>query len=207
GDMYDGFINAVREALPHADIVIDRFHVAKHYNKGVDDLRKATLKTLRQDLPKETYDTFKGSMWAFRRHFWDLTEEQRERLVLLFAYAPDLRQAWLLRHELFLIYQAHYTPEEAAVDFDLWIQKVRASRLTCFDAFIQQLNASRSGILAYFNGRYTSDFVEGLNNRLKVIKRRCFGLLDAGKLFQRIQVDLQERTGCLSLWQNTTSCG
>lgn len=206
-DMYDGFINAVREALPHADIVIDRFHVAKHYNKGVDDLRKATLKTLRQDLPKETYDTFKGSMWAFRRHFWDLTEEQRERLVLLFAYAPDLRQAWLLRHELFLIYQAHYTPEEAAVDFDRWIQKVRASGLTCFDAFIQQLNASRSGILAYFNGRYTSGFVEGLNNRLKVIKRRCFGLLDAGKLFQRIQVDLQERTGCLSLWQNTTSCG
>ncbi|MGY4877895.1 transposase [Vreelandella aquamarina] len=55
-------------------------------------------------------------------------------------------------------------------------------------------------ILAYFNGRYTSGFVEGLNNRLKVIKRRCFGLLDAGKLFQRIQIDLQERTGCLSLW-------
>lgn len=199
-DMYDGFINAVKEALPHADIVIDRFHVAKHYNKGVDDLRKATLKTLKQDLPKDTYDAVKGTMWAFRRHFWDLTEEQRERLVLLFAYAPDLRQAWLLRHELFLIYQARYTPDEAADDFDLWIQKVHASGLTCFDAFIQQLNTSRSGILAYFNGRYTSGFVEGLNNRLKVIKRRCFGLLDAGKLFQRIQIDLQERTGCLSLW-------
>jgi len=199
-DMYDGFINAAREALPQADIVIDRFHVAKHYNKGVDDLRKATLKTLKQDLPKDTYDAFKGTIWAFRRHFWDLTEEQRERLVLLFAYAPDLRQAWLLRHELFLIYQARYTPDEAAADFDLWTQKVHASGLTCFDAFIQQLNTSRSGILAYFNGRYTSGFVEGLNNRLKVIKRRCFGLLDAGKLFQRIQIDLQERTGCLSLW-------
>lgn len=205
-DMYDGFINAAKEALPGVEVVIDRFHVAKNYNKGVDDFRKATLKNLKQDLPKATYDTLKGSMWAFRRHFWDLKETQVARLMELFAHAPELKQAWLLRHELFLIYQAAYTPAQAEEDINAWIQKVHTSKLTCFDGFIQQLDASRTDILAYFNGRYTSGFVEGLNNKLKVIKRRCFGLLDAGKLFQRIQIDLQARTGLFSIRQNTTCC-
>jgi len=206
-DMYDGFVNAAKEVLPAAEVVIDRFHVAKNYHKGVDELRKTTLKRLKKELPTDTYDTLKGSMWAFRRHFWDLKEGQGECLVALFAHAPELRQAWLLRHELFLIYQAHYTPAQAEDDMNAWIQKVRVSELTCFDGFIHQLEASRTDILAYFNGRYTSGFVEGLNNKLKVIKRRCFGLLDAGRLFQRIQIDLQERTGFLSIGENTTSCG
>lgn len=82
---------------------------------------------------------------------------------------------------------------------------MRDSNLDCFDGFIQLLEKSRDGFLAYFDGRHTSGFVEGLNNKLKVIKRRCFGLLDPVKLFQRVQVDLQERTGFLPIL-NTTSC-
>lgn len=206
-DMYEGFINATKEALPGSAVVIDRFHVAKHYNKGVDDLRKATLRALKKTLPDDEYTKLKGLMWPFRRHFWDLKEEQQTALAELFLHAPDLKQAWLLRHELFLIYEAPHTPVQAGQHFDHWIQKVHDSGLTCFDRFIQRLNESRTDILAYFDGRHSSGFVEGLNNKLKVIKRRCFGLLDAGKLFQRIQIDLQERTGFLSVWTNTTSCG
>ena len=206
-DMYDGFINAAKEALPGTSVVIDRFHVAKHYNKGVDDLRKVTLRALKKTLPEGEYKKLKGLMWPFRRHFWDVKEEQQVALTELFLYAPELKQAWLLRHELFLIYESPHTPEQAGQHFDEWIKKVRDSELSCFDGFIQRLGESRTDILAYFDGRHSSGFVEGLNNKLKVIKRRCFGLLDAGKLFQRIQIDLQERTGFLSVWPNTTSCG
>lgn len=206
-DMYEGYINAAKEALPEASVVIDRFHVAKHYNEGVDQLRKTTLRALKQELSDESYDRLKGVMWPFRRHFWDLKEEQHEQLAELFLYAPELKQAWLLRHELFLIYETPHTPEQAGQHFDNWVKQVRNEGITCFDRFIRQLEDSRTDILAYFDGRHTSGFVEGLNNKLKVIKRRCFGLVDAGKLFQRIQIDLQERTGFLSIWQNTTSCG
>lgn len=206
-DMYEGYINAAKEALPGVDIVIDRFHVAKQYNKGVDELRKVTLLGLKQALPDEQYAKLKGLMWPFRRHFWDLEAEQHEQLAELFLYAPALKQAWLLRHELFLIYESPHTPEQAEQHFDRWIQQVRKTDLTCFDGFIQRLEASRADILTYFDGRHSSGFVEGLNNKLKVIKRRCFGLLDAGKLFQRIQIDLQERTGFLSVGSNTISCG
>lgn len=206
-DMYEGYINAAKEALPGVDVVIDRFHVAKHYNEGVDKLRKATLRALKQALPEKAYDRLKGVMWPFRRHFWDVKEEKQEQLAELFLYAPELKQPWLLRHELFLIYESPHTPEQAGQHFDAWVQKVRDQKITCFDRFIQQLENFRADILAYFDGRHTSGFVEGLNNKLKVIKRRCFGLLDPDKLFQRIQIDLQERTGFLAVWQNTTSCG
>jgi len=205
-DMYEGYINAAKEAFPDVAVVIDRFHVAKHYNKGVDELRQSTLRTLKKHLPEEQYAKLKGLMWPFRRHAWDLNDAQQEQLAELFLYAPELKQAWLLRHELFLIYESPHTPEQAGLHFDRWVQKVRDGNITCFDRFIRQLETSRTDILAYFDGRHTSGFVEGLNNKLKVIKRRCFGLLDAGKLFQRIQIDLQERTGCLSIWQNTISC-
>jgi len=198
-DMYEGFINAAKEALPDAAIVIDRFHVAKHYHKGVDDLRKTTLKKLRKTLPDKDFAQVKGQMWSFRRHFWDLETEQQDALAGLFVHAPELKQAWVLRHELFLIYESPHTPEQAGHCFDRWVHKVQGSGLNCFDGFIHRFETSRADMLNYFDGRHTSGFVEGLNNKLKVIKRRCFGLLDAGKLFQRIQIDLQERTGFLTV--------
>lgn len=206
-DMYDGYINAVREALPEAEVVIDRFHVAQQYNKGVDNLRKTVLKELKQALDKEAYSQLKGVMWPFRHHYWNLEDAQQQLLANLFTYSPTLKQAWLLRHELFLIYETDASPAQADKRFETWVQKVQRSKLTCFDAFVQLLNKNRPGILAYFEGRHTSGFVEGLNNKLKVIKRRCFGLLDAGRLFQRIQIDLQDRTGFLKPLENTICCG
>lgn len=206
-DMYDGFINAAREALPQADVVIDRFHVAKQYNKGVDNLRKTVLKELKKALSEEAYGELKGVMWPFRRHYWDLNEAQQRLLADLFLHSPTLKQAWLLRHELFLIYETDYSPAQADQHFAARVKKVQASELTCFDAFIQLLADNKRGILAYFDGRHTSGFVEGLNNKLKVIKRRCYGLPDAGRLFQRIQIDLQERTGFLKPRANTICCG
>ena len=161
-DTHEGYINAAKEAFPGVDVVIDRFHVAKHYHEGVDGLRKATLSTLKKTLPDEAYGQLKGVMWPFRRHFWDLKEEQHEQLAELFLYAPALKEAWLLRHELFLIYESHHTPGEAGKQFDAWIQKVRDKELACFDSFIRQLENHRSDILAYFNGRHTSGFIEGL---------------------------------------------
>jgi len=205
-DMYDGFINAASEALPNAEVIIDRFHVAAHYHKGADNLRKTVLKALKQTLDEDAYGDLKGVMWPFRRHFWDLNDEQQQLLSLLLSYSPTLNQAWLLRHELFLIYESDHTPEVADQCFKAWVEKVQQSELTCFDAFITLLDNNRQGILAYFNSRHTSGFVEGMNNKLKVIKRRCFGLLDSGRLFQRIQIDLQERTGFLQSARNTTCC-
>lgn len=190
-DIYDGYIQAAREVLPKAEIVIDRFHVAKHYHAGVDRLRKQEMRRLKEALPESTYDEFKGVMWVYRRHWWDLDDEQRRQLALLFVHSAALQEAYFLRHRLTLIFEAADTKAQALAYLELWQTKVVASGLRCFDAFMTTLGNWRDEICNYFNGRHSSGFVEGMNHKLKVIKRRCYGLLDPVRLFQRIQLDLE----------------
>jgi len=189
-DMYDGYIYAVREVLPDAQIVIDRFHVAKNYHAGVDKLRQQEQRRLKQALTEADYQPLKGVMWACRRHWWNLDEAQCESLLALFRHSPALQQAYVLRHQLTLIFEATLSKAQALEHLATWQQAVADSGLHCFDTFLTTLANWRDEIANYFNGRHSSGFVEGLNNKLKVIKRRCYGLLNPTRLFQRIQLDL-----------------
>ena len=70
-----------------------------------------------------------------------------------------------------------------------WIDKAINSELVCFNAFIKTLSKYQEQIINYFIQRHNSGFVEGLNNKVKVLKRRCYGLSSAAKLFQRLTLD------------------
>jgi transposase len=62
--------------------------------------------------------------------------------------------------------------------------------LDCFNSFLVTLDKRLEEITNYFVARQNSGFVEGLNNKIKVIKRRCYGIFKAGHLFQRLFIDL-----------------
>lgn len=191
-DLHEGYSHAVKEALPDAQVVVDRFHVAQYYHKAVDSLRKATLHSLKKSLPEKIYQAVcVGSLWLFRPHFWSLTDEQQTELSHFLCYAPELKQAWLLRHELTTLFMKYQTKTEANQQLDAWKQKVRATGLSCFDKFLALLETWQDAITNYFEARHTSGFVEGMNHKLKVIKRRCYGLLDVRRFFQQIQIDLR----------------
>ena len=89
------------------------------------------------------------------------------------------------------IFNTHGNRKEALTKMNRWIQKVKNSRLTCFDGFIKTLERYKATILNYFKNRRNSDFVEGLNNKIKVLKRRCYGLSKPESLFQRLFLDLK----------------
>ena len=67
---------------------------------------------------------------------------------------------------------------------------VEKSDVTCFNSFIETLKKYQNCILNYFKDRKNSGFVEGLNNKIKVAKRRCYGLLKTESFFQRLFLDL-----------------
>jgi transposase len=96
-DLYEGFANAVKEALPQARIVADRFQVSKLLRNAVDALRKSEMGILKNSLEPELYKVFKGVLWVWRRNPEDLTEEELQQLDLLFECSPLLRQAHQLR--------------------------------------------------------------------------------------------------------------
>ena len=70
-----------------------------------------------------------------------------------------------------------------------WIDEVTNSELVCFNLFIKTLSNHQEQITNYFIQRHNSGFVEGFNNEVKVLKRRCYGLSNATKLFQRLVLD------------------
>ena len=190
-DMYEGYREAVREELPWASIVADRFHIAEHYHQAADRLRKEELKRLKQELPPEAYQQLKGSLWAFRKNPPDLLPEERQVLKRLFRHAPRLKQAYDLRQQLTNIFEQPLSKAAAKRKIGSWMRRVRKSGLHCFDEFLKTLEHWWEEITNYFVQRASSGFVEGFNNKIKVLKRRCYGIYNLKHLFQRIYLDIE----------------
>jgi transposase len=190
-DIWEGYITAAQEVLPQARIVIDRFHVARHYRDGVDNLRKQEVRRLQKELPKAAQDDLKHTLWPFRKRSAALDEDEQERLTALLAHRPALRMAYTLREQLTSIFDTARSKKEGLRRIGLWRQRVVRSGLGCFDAFLKLLDSWLDLIANYFIDRQTSSFVEGLNNKLKVLKRRCYGLRNVTRLFQRLTLDLE----------------
>jgi transposase len=103
-DLYDSYLQACRASLPHARLVIDRFHVARLYRDPADSLRKSEMKRLKRTLSTEPYRTLKGALWAFRKRRDDLLPDEQAVLDRLFALAPTLNVAYTLREDLSYIF-------------------------------------------------------------------------------------------------------
>jgi len=193
-DMWEAYTNAAQEyAAAHDDVnlavVVDRFHVAQNYRDAVDRLRKRVCRELKRTLSTGDYEEIKQVMWACRKNHTDLTAEERAKLLRLFELAPDFKLAYTLREELTAIFELPLTKDQAAQRLRKWQAKVERSGLTCLDAFLKTLTNWFDQITNYFVRRLTSSFVEGFNNRLKTLKRRCYGL-GIGHLFRRLRLDL-----------------
>jgi len=189
-DLYEGFINAAQEVLPAARIVADRFHVARLYRAALDALRKTEMRELKAVLSGDEYGGLRGVLWALRRNQADLTNAEAELLELLFECSPDLQRGYQLREQLTRIFETKQTKEAAQRALRHWMAQVRQSGLSCFDKFLATLERWLDEITNYFINRTNSGWVEGFNNKIKVLKRRCYGLTNPGSLFRRLWLDL-----------------
>jgi transposase len=191
-DMYEGYINAVNAVFEMPPtIVIDRFHVVQNYRKGADNFRKKELRRLKKELSEDEYKQLKGAMWAFRKDKDKLKQKELTVLNLLFTYSPLLKLAYDFCNKLTEIFEKDIPKVQAIQEIKHWKECVKKSGLTCFNRFMGTLDKWMDEITNYFEDRFNSGFIEGLNNKIKVIKRRCYGILNIGHLFQRIHIDLE----------------
>ena len=104
-----------------------------------------------------------------------------------------LKKAYQFQNELTKIFNKNINKQKASKLIRSWIAKIEKSKLFYFDKFISTLNKYWDDILNYFyrKQRKNSGFIEGLNNKIKVIKRRCYGIFKIENLFQRIFLDLE----------------
>ena len=202
-DLWEAYPEAVRQEIPAARIVADRFHVAKHYRHAADQVRKQELLRLKNTLPKAEYQKLNGSFHAFRKNTKDLNKEQRKTLRRFFAHSALAKQAYVLREQLTAIFEMNLSKKQAQTKILRWVQRVQESGLHCFDDFLKLLATWWEEITNYFIQRQNSGFVEGFNNKVKVLKRRCYGIFNLTHLFQRISLDLHG----YRLFAASTICG
>jgi len=116
--------------------------------------------------------------------------EEQDVLELLFKYSYELRRAYALREKLTQIFDTKQTQKVARGAIQGWIAEVKRSGLDYFNKFIATLKEHMEIIPNYFTHRSNSGWVEGLNNKIKVLKRRCYGIANPIRFFRRIWLDL-----------------
>ena len=190
-DMWDGYVYAAIEVFGKQVVVIDRFHVAKQYRAPLDTLRIKVMKRLKTELSPEEYAKLKNMMWILRKKHECLSEADKASLELLYQHSPELKQAHSYALKLTHIFNSHTERKLAMAKIDRWTAAVEKSNITIFNTFISTLTKYKGQIANYFKGRKNSGFVEGLNNKIKVMKRRCYGLGSVESYFQRLWLDLK----------------
>jgi transposase len=191
-DMCDNYINAVEQVLgKEIPIVVDRFHVAKLYRKAIQKLRSNELKRLKKILSEEEYKSLRPAIKILISNHECYSATEKKILAPLFKHSPAIKAAYRLARELTHIYNKHHKKKTAKKKMDQWINKVEASEVTCFKTFVKTLTKYEDYICNYFIRRETSGWVEGMNNKVKVIKRRCYGISNVKHFFQRIFLDFQ----------------
>lgn len=198
--MWDGYIYAAKDwidehpEISEIEIVIDRFHVAQQYRKVCDQIRKKECKRLKKELSEETYkETFHGVHWLLRYNHKQLDHKDRQRLRTVFEYSPKLKLVYTFREELTAIFDQKLSKNQAKNRLKKWIGKVEKSDVaSCYRSFIDTLQNRFELILNYFSKRKNSGFVEGINNKLKNLTRRCYGIKNVSMLNRRMQLDMRD---------------
>jgi transposase len=188
-DLYDGYIQAAKAVFADKVVTADRFHVAKLYRKKLVNIRKSELTKLKKRLSKDQYQSFKDAIAILRKGRDYFTDAEKEVVQKLFDYSPKLRLAYQFSRELTAIFDTHQNKDEAQTQLREWIERVTCSELTVFNGFIKTLCKYIDEISNYFISRNNSGFVEGFNNKIKSLTRRCYGLKSAKRLFQRLKLD------------------
>ena len=170
-DMAAGYIKAIEERLPQAQIVFDRFHVQRLATDAVDEVRREQLRDLRGT--PEGRALF-HSRYSLLKNPWNLSKTERGRLSSIQRTNAPLYRAYLLKETLAkaLDYRQPKRAERAMRDWLAWASR---SRLKPFVRAARTIRKHLVGILAYIRDRLTNAVVEGINNRLRMIARRAYG--------------------------------
>lgn len=170
-DMWAPYRQAIKEALPWADQVADRFHVMKQLNERLTQARRS----IQKNADPETYAILKGSRWMLVKARHDLTPEEELQLQQILIICPQLRVMYLLKEEFRTICDKARDREQAERFLRAWVWKVEETGDKRLLKFVKTLQNWWDEFLNYFVDHVTQGFVEGINNAIRAVIRRAFG--------------------------------
>lgn len=180
-DLWTPFLNSVRRHCPKAVVVFDKFHVFRYLSDAVEEVRRSEQAAL----PEEEGKLIKGTRWLWLKSSDKLKRKQKQTLDEIMEQNATLQQAYLLKED-FRDFYACESEEEAESFLADWTSRCRESGIAAFIKLAKRLKRWKAGILAYFTHRITNGISEGINNKIKVLKRRSYGFHDHEYFFLKI---------------------
>jgi len=176
-DMSPAYTLAVREHLPEAVHVFDRFHVLKLVNTELAELRRE----VQRQAAKEDQQVLKRTQWLLLKNPEHLrpTRNERARLATALRLNAPLATAYYLKEDLRTQFWAQRTQAAAARFLDDWLARAQASGIRRMQKLAKTLQRHRAGLLNWYRYRITTGPLEGTNNKIKTMQRQAYGYRDA----------------------------
>lgn len=173
-DMWQPYIDVIKEHLPEVTLVFDKFHITQHLLQAVDEVRREEARELKKTNP----ELLKRTRYIWLKNPENLTDKQRARLGHLEKLNLRCNRAYLLK-ESFREFWGYKRKGWAKRFLKKWFWWATHSRLKPMRDFAWMLRRHEEGILAYFDERISNGAVEGMNNKAKVVSHRSYGFRTA----------------------------
>ena len=180
-DMWPAFMSATTACLPQADIVHDRFHIAKYLGEAVDAVRKQEHRSLLHagDSP------LTGSKWAWQKTYADGRSAEAVAFRALNQLNLKTSRAWRIK-ETFKEFWRYHSTGAAKRFFDAWSNNAMRSRLAPIKKVVRMLRRHEKGLLNYSQHRISNACAEGFNSAIQLIKANARGFRNFANYRARI---------------------
>lgn len=174
-DMWVAFRNGVEKNCPNAEILYDKFHIMKHLNEEIDEIRKQEYRRVSEKQGKY----IKGQQFILLSRYKNLDATGKQSLKELFAVNRRLYKAYLLKEQFSQLWD-YKTETWARKFFENWKRQLRWQRLEPFVKFARMIDKHWNGIVSHCELQHNIKlgYVEGANNKIKVIQKQAYGYRD-----------------------------
>lgn len=169
-DMWVPYFNAVREMAKKAVIVFDRFHLVRHLNDAVDEVRREMVRNLKGPQAQ----AIKKTRYIWLKNPWNLKDEERMQLQDLLKENLPIVKAYLLK-ESFQKFWQYRSKGHAKRHLRQWFWMATHSRLKPMRDFAWKVRRHEDGILAWIDSRISNGPLEGMSNKIKTVAKRAYG--------------------------------
>jgi transposase len=186
-DMASGYMAAVMEQLPKADLVLDHFHLVKWFNDKLTLLRRQMYHqadVLGKDVLKSSRYLLLKAPENLRSNR-DKTKDERARLQAALELNQPLATAYYMKERLRLLFDCQ-TVEQAQKELEAWIQEAQSSRITILTDAARKLMAWKPFILNWYKHPVSTSKLEVMNRKIGMLQRQACGYRDDQYLRLRI---------------------
>jgi transposase len=172
-DMWEPFINRVKAHCPQAKIVFDLFHLVKAFGEVIDEVRRSEYAAA----TKADKEVFKDSRYLLLKNDENLSDKQRDHLKELLNVNATLSAVYILKDQLKMIYMKT-TRLAVKRALNQWCRMAETIDHPMMRKYIGRLKFFEYGILNHADHPIGTSKLEGVNNKIKVIKRKAYGFHD-----------------------------